>query len=156
MPAPTPRSPRTWRGVIPDAVDVEVDVRSLPGQTPEEVDRLLREALGDLGDEVEIEVIREAEASASPVDTPLWQSLSRAAGGLVPGATLVPSLFVGGTDARFFRRAGGTAYGFGLFSPRITPAQFSSMFHGNDERVDVESLRLSTLMWEATARDLLA
>jgi hypothetical protein len=29
------------------------------------------------------------------------------------------------------------------------------MFHGDDERVDVESLRLSTELWEAVARDLL-
>jgi hypothetical protein len=29
------------------------------------------------------------------------------------------------------------------------------MFHGNDERVDVESLRLSVLMWEALVRDFL-
>ena len=29
------------------------------------------------------------------------------------------------------------------------------MFHGDDERVDVESLRLSTEMWEALGHDLL-
>jgi hypothetical protein len=29
------------------------------------------------------------------------------------------------------------------------------MFHGNDERVDQESLRLSTELWMATARELL-
>jgi acetylornithine deacetylase/succinyl-diaminopimelate desuccinylase-like protein len=29
------------------------------------------------------------------------------------------------------------------------------MFHGIDERVDVESLRLSTEMWIALARDFL-
>ena len=28
------------------------------------------------------------------------------------------------------------------------------MFHGNDERVDQESLPLSTQLWEAVARDL--
>ena len=30
------------------------------------------------------------------------------------------------------------------------------MFHGDDERVDVESLRLSTELWEHLAHDLLA
>jgi hypothetical protein len=29
------------------------------------------------------------------------------------------------------------------------------MFHGDDERVDQESLRLTTELWDATARDLL-
>jgi len=146
----------TKTNVIPDVVELEVDVRTLPGQTAADVDRLLAEALGDLAGEVEVEITRQSDSTASPVDTALWRSLSRAAGALVEGATLVPSLFVGGTDARFFRWGGRTAYGFGLFSPRITPAQFSSMFHGNDERVDVESLRLSVQLWEATARDLLS
>jgi hypothetical protein len=30
------------------------------------------------------------------------------------------------------------------------------MFHGDDERVDVESLRLSTDLWDVVARDLLS
>jgi hypothetical protein len=30
------------------------------------------------------------------------------------------------------------------------------MFHGNDERIDQESLRLMTDLWEGTARELLA
>jgi hypothetical protein len=48
-----------------------------------------------------------------------------------------------------------TAYGFGLFSERLRYEDYAVMFHGDDERVDVDSLRLSTLMWEALAGDLL-
>jgi hypothetical protein len=33
--------------------------------------------------------------------------------------------------------------------------QYGSMFHGDDERVDVESLRLSTELWNALAQELL-
>ena len=29
------------------------------------------------------------------------------------------------------------------------------MFHGDDERVDVESLRLSTELWQALSHDML-
>jgi hypothetical protein len=29
------------------------------------------------------------------------------------------------------------------------------MFHGNNERIDTESLRLSAIMWEALCRDFL-
>ena len=57
--------------------------------------------------------------------------------------------------ARFFRRLGATAYGFGLFSHRLSAEDYGRMFHSDDERVDVESLRLSTEMWEAVAVDLL-
>ena len=55
----------------------------------------------------------------------------------------------------FFRRLGTTAYGFGLFSENMTMEDYGVMFHGDDERVDVESLRLSTELWDALARDLL-
>jgi hypothetical protein len=43
-----------------------------------------------------------------------------------------------------------------LFSERIGFEEFSAMFHGDDERVDVESLRLSTDLWDVVARDLLS
>ena len=89
-------SPNVVRGgtktnVVPDVVEIEVDVRSLPGQTPEEVDRLLREALGELGEAIEVELIREADPSASATDTPLWQSLARTAGAR-PNVSTVPSV----------------------------------------------------------------
>ena len=78
--------------------------------------------------------------------------MQRVSGRLVPGARIVPLTTTGATDARFFRALGVTAYGYGLFSDRITYGDYSSMFHGNDERVDQESLRLSTELWEAVAR----
>ena len=40
------------------------------------------------------------------------------------------------------------AYGAGLFSPDMDFATFGSRFHGNDERIDIESLRLTTELWE--------
>ena len=58
-------------------------------------------------------------------------------------------------DTRFFRQVGATAYGFGLFSQALRYEDHAVMFHGDDERVDVESLRLSTEMWGALAQDLL-
>jgi acetylornithine deacetylase/succinyl-diaminopimelate desuccinylase-like protein len=81
--------------------------------------------------------------------------LSRVTKTFYEGSDTVPFLTVGATDARFFRRAGSTAYGFGLFSTALSLEDYGVMFHGDDERVDVESLRLSTEMWEAVARDLL-
>ena len=72
-----------------------------------------------------------------------------------PGATLLPRITAGGTDAGFFRDAGSVAYGFGLLSPAVTYDEFSSRFHGNDERIDVESLRLTTQCWLDLCRDFL-
>ncbi len=140
---------------IPDVVDLQVDVRTLPGQTSDHVRAMLHEALGDLADDVEIVPMADDPSTASPVDTPLWDSLSRVAQSFYPGSTNVPYLTVGATDARFFRQLGVTAYGFGLFSEQMSFEDYGSMFHGDDERVDVDSLRLSTDLWHAVAHDLL-
>ncbi len=150
--------------VIPDRVELEVDIRTLPGQTGGEIRAMLDEVLGlpfggektPLSDRVSIEVITDELSTASPVDTPLWDSLARVSNALVPGgAQCVPFLTVGATDARFFRRMGIPAYGFGLFSSHLTYEDYGLMFHGDDERVDVESLRLSTELWQALSRDML-
>jgi acetylornithine deacetylase/succinyl-diaminopimelate desuccinylase-like protein len=45
--------------------------------------------------------------------------------------------------------------GFGLHSTRIPYTEYPAMFHGHNERVDSESLRLSAEMWEALCRDFL-
>jgi acetylornithine deacetylase/succinyl-diaminopimelate desuccinylase-like protein len=141
--------------VIPDTVELDVDIRTLPGQSPEDIRALLDEALGDLADEVEIEAQGDDPASASPTDTPLYDSLSRVTSKLVSGSKMIPFMVVGATDARFFRRAGVTSYGYGLFSERISFAEFASMFHGDNERVDVESLGLTTQLWDAVIEDFL-
>ena len=47
------------------------------------------------------------------------------------------------------------AYGAGLFSPDLDAGDFSRRFHGHDERIDVESLRLTTQLWLDVVTDLL-
>ena len=52
--APTIVHGGTKINVIPDTVDLELDIRTLPGQRIDDVRRLLDEALGDLSASVEI------------------------------------------------------------------------------------------------------
>jgi acetylornithine deacetylase/succinyl-diaminopimelate desuccinylase-like protein len=153
--APTVMHAGVKTNVIPDRVELEVDIRTLPGQTGDEVRAELDEILGDLAGDVEVHMVADDPSSASPIDTPLWDALGRLTGRLHPGSGLVPFLTVGATDARFFRRAGIPSYGFGLFSERITFEDYAVMFHGDDERVDQESLRLSTELWEGLAQEFL-
>jgi len=153
--APTIAHGGVKTNVIPDTVELQVDVRTLPGETGADVRAMLDEALGDLRGEVEVVSDSDEEASASPVDTPLWDSLTRVTRALAPDATLVPVITVGATDSRFFRRRGVPAYGYGLFSRRLGFGEFMGMFHGDDERIDQESLRLSTELWEALIQDYL-
>ncbi len=141
--------------VVPDSVIVEVDIRTLPGETNEDVRAHLQAALGDLYDAIDVEPIHDSPSTNSPIDTPMWDVLEGIMTKAHPGATLQPSLIVGGTDARFFRNTGAIAYGAGLFSPAVTFELFSQRFHGHNERVDVESLALGTQLWIETSRQML-
>jgi acetylornithine deacetylase/succinyl-diaminopimelate desuccinylase-like protein len=154
--APTIAHGGTKINVIPDRVDLQVDIRTLPGDGESEVRAMLDEALGDLAAKVELVSSVEDPSTSSPIDTPLWDSISRVTQGFYEGSKTVPFMTVGATDARFFRRLGTTSYGFGLFSTDLSFEDYGSMFHGDDERIDVTSLQLSTDMWEALSKDLLA
>ena len=148
--------PQMKTNVIPDVVDIGVDVRTMPGETGEDVRAHLDAALGDLAAEVEVEIVMNDPASISRTDTPLWDALARAVARPFPTARLTPRMIVGFTDARVFRQLGSIAYGAGLFSPDVDAAEFGRRFHGNDERVDVASLALSTQLWLDVVADLLA
>jgi acetylornithine deacetylase/succinyl-diaminopimelate desuccinylase-like protein len=143
---------------IPDAVDIELDIRTVPGTTRGDVDQHLRDALGELYDHVEITVLQHSDPSRSDFGpgNALWDTISTHTQVAYPGAKLVPGLIVGGTDARFYRDRGKVAYGAALFSPDVDFASFGTRFHGNDERIDVASLGLSANYFYGIAKDLLS
>lgn len=136
---------------VPDHADLYIDIRMLPGETQEDADRYLREVIGeDLWPSVTMHRKFDDEPKApalSSTDTPLWSALDDAIQMAYPGARVVPSFVTGGTDARFFRAKGVPAYGCGLLSNKVSFAEFQSRFHGNDERIDIESLALTTQLW---------
>jgi acetylornithine deacetylase/succinyl-diaminopimelate desuccinylase-like protein len=141
--------------IIPDTVDLQLDIRTLPGERGDDTRAMIREALGDMADDAEILEDNPFESDASPMDTPLWDALNEVTQTLVPNSRTIPFLIVGATDARYFRKIGTTSYGYGLLSEKIPFNDFAQMFHGDNERVDQESLRLSTELWERTARAFL-
>ncbi len=148
---------RPKTNVIPDIIDLDIDVRTMPGDDTAEVEGHLRAALGDeLFDQVEVEILMDDPASMSRTDTPLWDALQRAVNVPFPDARINPQFSVGFTDARIFRELGAASYGAGLFSPAVDTGEFSLRFHGHNERVDVESLRLTTELWERVILDLMS
>lgn len=138
---------------VPDHAELIVDVRLLPGDTQDDVDAHLRAAIGDLWPSVTVtrvfsdEVVGSSRAASSSADTRLWTALGNAVSMAKPGAVIVPSMVTGATDARYFRDRGAIAYGAGLLSPDLPLGDFLTRFHGNNERIDVESLRLTTQLW---------
>jgi len=146
---------RPKTNVIPDVVDIDVDIRTMPGEHTAEVEGHLRAALGDdLYDRVDVEVLMDDPSSISRTDTPLWDALQEAANVPFPDARLNPQFMVGFTDARVFRELGAVSYGAGLFSPTLTSGEYNLRFHGHDERIDIESLRLTTELWQRVVAGL--
>ncbi len=141
--------------VIPDEVLLDVDVRTVPGETAAEVDAHLAAALGELAVKVEISAMFDEPSTRSPTDNPLWGAVGAAVRAAYPEAVLEPGLLVGGTDARYFRRRGTVALGTALYSPGVSAETFTGRFHGNNERIDVDSLGYSNELWRSVVRQLL-
>jgi acetylornithine deacetylase/succinyl-diaminopimelate desuccinylase-like protein len=153
--APTVVRGGSKTNVIPDSVELQLDIRTLPGQTGDDIEAMLGAIIGDLAHKVEVTVDVDESASESALDTPLWDVLGKVSGRLHAGAKTLPMISAGATDARFFRRLGTVAYGYGMFSTQMDFERFTSMFHGADERVDVDSLGLSVELFEQVAREFL-
>ncbi len=133
------------RNVIPGAADVVLDVRTLPGVTPQAVDALIIDALGDLAPRITVIGEADAPASYSATDTPLFEALRASIADVYPEADAVPVMAPGGSDGRFLRWAGIPTYGFGVLSERWTHAEARRAMHGNDEHIDVASIEATII-----------
>ena len=98
---------------------------------------------------------RRRGGSLSPTDTPLMAPCRASPPGSCPTAPSCPPSPPAAPTRKFFRWKGIPAYGFGLHSTRIPYTEYPLMFHGHNERVDTESLKLSAIMWETLCRDFL-
>jgi acetylornithine deacetylase/succinyl-diaminopimelate desuccinylase-like protein len=127
------------RNVIPALCEVTIDVRLLPGQTPEQAEQLLRAALGP-GDYELVNTERQG-GTRSPVGGPLWDAVESFVAEEEPGAAAAPICVAGFTDSHWVRDAFGTvAYGF--FPARMDPELSARLIHSHDERVPVADLEL--------------
>ena len=126
---------------IPGVAECEIDGRTLPGQTTEDI---LGELRAVLGDDVELEVMKEAPPIVTdPFRSPAWDAIVAVLGRHEPDAVVAPYLNPGFTDAKAFSRLGTRWYGF---APVKLPRglRFADLYHGNDERIPVDGLRWGT------------
>ncbi len=143
--APTLLQSGTKQNTIPDSGDASLDVRLTPGQDKATLDDHFRKALGPaLAEQIDIIPDLDFPATASEASGPLWDAIGDAAGAIAGPTTLVPMLTPVLTDGRFFRQRGVTAYGVGLFDDATPFSESLGMFHGNNERVSVASVSLTT------------
>jgi acetylornithine deacetylase/succinyl-diaminopimelate desuccinylase-like protein len=139
--SPTMITASQKRNVIPALCKIVVDCRLLPGQSPEQIEPVVREVLGT--DVVyDLDFLKADGGTRSPLDTPLWSACESFASELEPGAAVVPVICAGFTDSHWLREAFGTvAYGF--FPARtLEPEVAATLIHSADERVPASDLEL--------------
>lgn len=121
--------------VIPTDAHAYVDGRFLPGYEDEFFDTL-RELCGE---GIDIDFVSHQQPWETPYDGDLVAAMTRSLLAEDPDGLVAPYLMSGGTDAKHFRKLGMRSYGF---APLRLPddLDFTSLFHGVDERVPVDAL----------------
>jgi acetylornithine deacetylase/succinyl-diaminopimelate desuccinylase-like protein len=141
--------------VIPDRAEVEIDGRTLPGQTDGD---FLRELGAILGPDVELEVVKSMPPVVTePVESPLFDAIRAAIARREPDAVVVPYMIPGYTDAKYFTQTGARWYGFAPVKiERGSGIRFAEMFHGHDERIPIAGLHWGTEVLHSVVRDFCA
>ncbi len=135
--------------VIPASAGTVLNVRTLPGESVDDVIDRIRAVIAEPAVTVEI-TQRGKEAPASDPDSPMFDAIAAAAGELNPEIAVVPYLSTGVTDSARLRRIGVQAYGVLPFPMQQSDEE---RMHGHDERVPVQSLYFGTrLIFGAIAR----
>ena len=141
------------RNVIPGTCELVVDCRLLPGQTPEDVEPLLRESWATAATTTSRR--SSAPAARAPRSTRRSGTRSRRwVEEIEPGARLAPLCCSGFTDTHWLREAFGTvAYGF--FPMKTMEMELAArLIHSADERIAVDDLGLGVDFLRAAARSL--
>ncbi|MFL5489251.1 MAG: M20/M25/M40 family metallo-hydrolase [Gemmatimonadaceae bacterium] len=121
--------------VIPDSVGAVLNVRTLPGESVDDVVGRLRTIVTE--PDVSIEVTqRGEEAPASEPGSEMFEAIAETAHELDPKMAVVPYLSTGVTDSARLRRRGVQAYGILPFPMAESDEQ---RMHGNDERIPLDS-----------------
>jgi acetylornithine deacetylase/succinyl-diaminopimelate desuccinylase-like protein len=138
--APTMVRASSKRNVIPALCEVTIDVRLLPGQTPDDAEAELRAWLGDGA--YDLENYERQGGTRSPIGGPLWDAVQSFVAEEEPGAVAAPTCVAGFTDSHWLREAFGTvAYGF--FPSRAMDSETAArLIHSANERVPVADLEL--------------
>jgi acetylornithine deacetylase/succinyl-diaminopimelate desuccinylase-like protein len=134
--------------VVPSELELELDGRALPGQSPYQ---LMGELQAAIGDDIELELVRHDPGPAEP-DLGLFETLAGVIRELDPEGIPIPLLQIGVTDGRFFSRVGVQTYGF---LPMRLPKgfEFAPLIHAADERIPVEALEFGAeAVWRAIQR----
>ena len=132
--------------VIPASVGAVMNVRTIPGQSIDDVVDRMRTGVADDGVEIAV-TQRGVEAPASDPNSEFFKAIAGVATELNPHITVVPYLSTGVTDSARLRQLGVQAYGVLPFPMEQADEE---RMHGHDERVPIASLHFGTRLIHGT------
>jgi acetylornithine deacetylase/succinyl-diaminopimelate desuccinylase-like protein len=136
--------------VIPNAATCNLDVRLLPGESPDEFLKALRAVIADPSIKIE-NVNRFKPPNSSRIDTELFSLIARKTKENYPGAIVTTKMLSGYTESQLYRQLGITAYGW---APIYTTPDQDEGVHGNNERIAVDNVRKGTREFYEVVKDI--
>jgi acetylornithine deacetylase/succinyl-diaminopimelate desuccinylase-like protein len=152
--APTMVQGGVKENIIPSDCEVVFDCRLLPEQNVPQTLDLIKALLKDVGlEKLTFEIIQAHEGSESPIQTPLYSTITSVLREFEPNCGITPALTTGGTDSRFFRENGSVCYGFHPMIPDEPSDKLIKRMHGIDERISITNLVFGTsILYETVKR----
>ena len=136
--------------VIPNAATCNIDVRLLPGESPEEFLKALTAVVADPAIKIE-NVNKFKPPNSSSVDTELFSLIASRTKAKYPNAVITTKMLSGYTEAQLYRQLGIAAYGW---APMYTTPEDDEGVHGNNERISVKNVREGTREFYEVVRDI--
>jgi acetylornithine deacetylase/succinyl-diaminopimelate desuccinylase-like protein len=135
--------------IIPEQAEMSFDCRLLPDTDVRAFISNLEQLINDPAVKLEVRW-PDSPPTIDPWDNELFRALEASCLEYRPDAVVSPSICVGGTDARHFRQRGVPAYGL---VPGVFNAEDLKGYHGVNERVSLDNLRLGTqIIFSTTTR----
>ena len=136
--------------VIPNTATCNIDVRLLPGESPEDFLKALTSVIADPSIKID-NVNRFKPPNSSATNTELFSLIARKAKENHPGAIVTTKMLSGYTESQLYRQLGIVAYGW---SPIYTTPEEDEGVHGNNERISVKNVRQGTRELYEIVRDI--
>jgi acetylornithine deacetylase/succinyl-diaminopimelate desuccinylase-like protein len=129
--------------VVPGSASAQIDGRFLPGYE----DEFFATMAELLGEGIEVDYLSNQPAVETPYDGDIVRAMTSSLLAEDPDALVSPYLMPGGTDGKHWAKLGMNCYGF---APLRLPADldFTSLFHGVDERVPVDALQFGARVFD--------
>ena len=154
--APTMMRGSDQLNVIPRRPHIDLDCRLLPGTTPSQLTKMLKDIINNdavhIQASIEVQNIAENGLPVTPSKGPQWNFVKNAIGAIFPDATVAPFLFIAGTDSKHYTAI--TDHILRFMPLRMSPEDIT-LPHNANERIGLHAFKYAQEILELSGQFLL-